>query len=1015
MQQYYVTLSRYTSPSFYSFRAFRFLLLLVSSWLCTRAPSAAQSVPSGFNVSTTQAGYDQPMGVVFQGQQQFVWEKAGRVWVSTWNGVEYVKQPTAVLDISEEVGNWRDFGLYGLAFDPNFSTNGYVYLYYVVDRHHLLHFGTPTYSPTTDEYYNASISRLTRYTLVNTNGAVTTDYNSRHILIGQTKSTGIPLTHVSHVGGTILFGQDGTLLLSTGDNASFSLDQGSAYETYYQQALDDLIMTPAENVGAFRSQMISSMCGKILRLDPSTGEGISSNPFYDAADPGSAKSRVWALGLRNPFRMTIQPNTGSSNPADANPGTLLIGDAGWDTWEELHIISQGGQNAGWPIFEGLEPGAFQTPADWREDLNEPNPTNTCGKPYMRFSDLLKQITDPAPVVNNPCSGQPLPGLQRRYVHSPPALLWQHGQDSTHVPTFQNGLLVRSPVSPTGVLCTGTPFRGTCAVGGAFFPDNVTFPTEWQNTYFFADYGANWIKAATLGPNGTVTQVRDFLPPAAALGIVDIEYSPLDGSLYYIDVYTGEVKKISYGGNRPPVAVAAASSLTGASPLSITFTGSDSYDPDGDALTYLWDFGDGNTSTQDNPVHVFTSPVAQGYTVSLTVTDALGLSDTETLQVSLNNAAPTVQITNPINNSLYPLDQASNYALTATVTDETPSSLTYAWQVTLRHNTHEHREPINNQVSPVVPISPVGCDGETYYYMISLKVTDVGGLTAQDSVKIYPDCNSPSLAVTGLTATTLSNGRVQLSWTNPGITFDNVLVAGKAGAGFTDKPTNSTYPADPSFTGNGAPLDGGKVLYQGAGTSVLVTNLTEGETYYFRVFTHRGSSWTGGVEISATPPGVNSITATLVANASAVCPGNPVDFSITVGGLLAGQTYSYTLTNGTNTISDSDLSLTDLEASIVPTVSGSFTLTVRSAGAGTASVETGPIILSNGSGPISTLKNGAWSDPTVWSVCRPPLPGEAVEVSHTISILPGTFSVGPVTYRAAGKLVFADGGTVRIQH
>ena len=82
-------------------------------------------------------------------------------------------------------------------------------------------------------------------------------------------------------------------------------DGGNISHTYYSQALTDGIIRPEENVGAFRSQMLNSHNGKLLRINPESGDGISSNPFYDASAPRSAKSRVWALGLRNPFRISV--------------------------------------------------------------------------------------------------------------------------------------------------------------------------------------------------------------------------------------------------------------------------------------------------------------------------------------------------------------------------------------------------------------------------------------------------------------------------------------------------------------------------------------------------------------------------------------------------------------------------------------------------------------------------------------------------------------------------------------
>jgi glucose/arabinose dehydrogenase len=841
------------------------LTISVLCWFGGPLAVVGQSLPSGFNNVKAQDGYAAPIGLVFGpgGQQQYVWEKGGKLWVSVWNGSQYVRQAQPVIDLENEIGSWGDFGLLGVALDPNFAQNGFAYFFYTVDRYQLFNGDRPDYDLWRNEYYNATICRLTRYRLTTDNGPIRADYDSRRVLLGEGPKTGVPVLHASHAGGTIVFGRDGSLLLSTGDNASFaSLDKGSAPESYFRQALADSIIRPAENVGAFRSQMLTSLCGKILRLDPNTGDGISSNPHFDAANPRSAKSRVWALGFRNPYRMTIQPNTGSTDPADANPGTLLIGDVGWDGREDMHLIKQGGENAGWPLYEGIGiRGDYAIVGDTLQNRDEPNPHNSCNKPFLTFGHLLRDATNPAlgpaPVLTSPCGSTPLPGPQRRFYHSRPALDWQHSVQVARVPTFNGSTPTATPIAPDSPVAKGTPFQGNCAVGGAYYPTNTNgnaFPADWQNTYFFADYAENWIRAATLDANGVVTQVRGFLPDKGARGIVDVEYNPLDGALYFVEVMTGEIRRISYGGSRPPVAVAAASSLTGTSPLSITFTGSNSTDPDGGALTYLWDFGDGTTATEANPTKQFQAASGRGFTVRLTVTDANGLTDSKTLQISLNNAAPTARITGPVNDSKYPLDKATNYTLTANVTDDEPvGNLRYAWQVTLRHNNHEHRDPVSNAVSPAAVISPVGCDGETYYYLITLTVTDAAGLTAQDSVKIYPDCNSPKLAISGLTATTLSTGSARLGWTNPTIGFDNVLVVAKLGSGFQDKPDQPSYTANPSYTGNGDAFHGGKVLYQGVATALTVTELTPGQTYYFRVYTRKGTGWTGGVEMNLTMP------------------------------------------------------------------------------------------------------------------------------------------------------------------
>ena len=90
--------------------------------------------------------------------------------------------------------------------------------------------------------------------------------------------------------------------------------------------------------------------GKILHIN-ADGSGVAANPFYDAADRSSWKSRVFAYGFRNPFRFTLKPGTAS---------TLYIGDVGWNTYEEVDI-AKGGEDFGWPCWEG--PASFRNGYD----------------------------------------------------------------------------------------------------------------------------------------------------------------------------------------------------------------------------------------------------------------------------------------------------------------------------------------------------------------------------------------------------------------------------------------------------------------------------------------------------------------------------------------------------------------------------------------------------------------------------------------------------------------------------
>lgn len=721
-------------------------------------PAETADLPGGFVQETVLGGWDGLVGMTFDGHgRMFVWERKGRVWIVGQDGV---RLPQPFLDIGEEVGAWRDYGLLGFALHPDFHHTGYVYLLYVVDHHHLIHHGTPSYDPAKNEYFQASIGRVTRYRAKLPPGeshyahATAFDPSSRTVLLGESIGTGIPVMHQSHGIGTILFGTDGTLLVSTGDGASYNaVDTGGSTTgntgSYHLQALAEGIIGPNENVGSYRSQSLDSLCGKVLRIDANTGDGVPSNPHYDASQPRSARSRVWCLGLRNPFRMCLRPGSGSHFPAHGKPGTLFIGDVGWGTWEELNIARTGGENFGWPLFEGMT----RHNGYWNADvanLDAPNPLDgqgSCNQPHFRFRDLIQQATaDPDPFFPNPCdTSQPLPASIDRFVHARPALDWRHGTAQTRVGIFNGSdaavVGIGDPASPV----TGEAFTGACSVGGAWYQGS-NFPTSFQNTYFHADYAAGWIKAMRFdsGGNDKLVAVEEFMADGGS--IVAVAVCPTDGCLYYAH-WTNQIRRISYvpSGNVAPAAVASSNVQYGPGPLTVQFNGTGSSDPEGLPLAYRWDFGDGSPiSTLPNPEHTFDAPagVPTSYTVTLTVEDDAGDSASTTLLISLNNTPPQVDITSVPDVSLYTAggdDIVVDLAADVTDAEHGAGELAYAWRTVLHHNAHTHPEPIDTQPQTRTTISPIGCDGQTYYYRITLTVTDAAGLSTSDSVFWHPDC------------------------------------------------------------------------------------------------------------------------------------------------------------------------------------------------------------------------------------------------------------------------------------
>ena len=164
------------------------------------------------------------------------------------------------------------------------------------------------------------------------------------------------------------------------------------------------------------------------------------------------------------------------------------------------------------------------------------------------------------------------------------------------------------------------------------------------------------------PNGNVNGVFNFEPadgaPDGPTGdIVYLTEGP-EGALYYIDlgfsdttgtVGVSKIRRISFiGSNLPPVAQASANPTTGPTPLTVNFSSAGSSDPEGQPLTYSWNFGDGTTSTAANPTHTYTTPGP--YQVRLTVSDGVNSTISAPLSISAGNR-PTATILSPTDGAI----------------------------------------------------------------------------------------------------------------------------------------------------------------------------------------------------------------------------------------------------------------------------------------------------------------------------------------------------------------------------
>ena len=257
----------------------------------------------------------------------------------------------SVIDLSAEVNAIADRGILDIAIHPDVASNPYLYVFYTVDPPEAAGLTGNAGRDGAGNRYN----QLARFTLDASTGYTTIVANSKTVILGaggtsyasvsgggtvdstsnvtqaesgRTAGGGyvrdyLKMDSLSHAGGAIEFGPDGALYVSTGDGTSYNLVDPRTASV----------------------QDINSLSGKILRINPITGQGFSDNPFA-TGDLGANASKVYQLGLRNPFSMSFDET-----------GKLLITDTGWNSWEEINSGGPGA-NFGWPWYEGGDNGTL---------------------------------------------------------------------------------------------------------------------------------------------------------------------------------------------------------------------------------------------------------------------------------------------------------------------------------------------------------------------------------------------------------------------------------------------------------------------------------------------------------------------------------------------------------------------------------------------------------------------------------------------------------------------------------
>lgn len=349
-------------------------------------------------------------------------------------------------------------GLMGLALDPRFSENGWVYLYFAP--------------------HDKTKNLLCRFT-IRKNRLVP---ESRKVLLEVSANRQVD---GGHSAGSLAFGPEGNLYLSTGDNTS---PRATGFAPLDERPGREIWDAQRSSANTF------DLRGKILRIRP-LPDGSYELPEGNLFPYGAqGRPEIYVMGNRNPFRIAVDPKNGwlywGEVGPDAGSAKETRGPAGHDEFNQARRAG----NYGWPYFVGDN------------------------KPYHRYDFAAEQsgdAFDPKRPVNasvNNTGARVLPPAQ-------PAMIWYPYSESKEFPTLGSG--------------------GRSAMAGPLYRYNgqtarpEALPAYYDGTLFIYDFMRGWIKNVRLDQQGNLQAVEPFLPEMEFLRPFDLEVGP-KGALYLIE-------------------------------------------------------------------------------------------------------------------------------------------------------------------------------------------------------------------------------------------------------------------------------------------------------------------------------------------------------------------------------------------------------------------------------------------------------------------------------------------------
>ena len=466
-------------------------------------------------------------------------------------------------------------GLMGMALDPNFAKNQWIYLYY---------------SPV-DVTYNL----LSRF-----------DFDGKKIVLDSEKKMLEVATQrdtCCHSGGSVEFGPNGDLYLSTGDNTNpFESDGYAPIDERNKRKYFDAQRTSANT---------ADLRGKVLRIHPEA-DGTYTIPDGNLFPKNDSKSRpeIYAMGCRNPFRIHIDKHTGflywGEVGPDAGKDSLGIGPKGHDEVNQARAAGF----FGWPYFVGNNKPYF-------------------GRDFKTGKTNKEPFQDDSPLNNSANSdGQPkLPPANSAYI-------WYPYGSSDEFPLVQEG--------------------GRNAMAGPVFyhadyVDNEgRYPEYYDKKFFIYDWMRGWIMAVTQDENGDYKRMERFMPNTEFSRPMDMIFSP-KGDIYMLEYGTtwnaanedATLFQLKYNsGNRTPKINLDINKTAGAAPFYVQCLADETIDYDGDKMNFKWYVNDDKIKSTDKFFN-YEFEDAGIHKIRLVVEDSEGNMSEETTEILVGNEPPAL--------------------------------------------------------------------------------------------------------------------------------------------------------------------------------------------------------------------------------------------------------------------------------------------------------------------------------------------------------------------------------------